>query len=138
MKKVGNFKIEDAAGFSKLPEFSISQSEKQAEIFLSSEDSSKKFHDPKFDELFQSEIVEKKQSVTEEIAIQCGFNPIHLRDESSLQEFQNGKTLRNKLFVEDLFSLQNNSQNAIFYNNIFYGIIYKNTEGRVSYKFVIN
>jgi len=136
--RVGNFKIEDAAGFSKLPEFSIAQSEKQAEAFLQAEDSNKKFHDPKFDEIFQSEIVQKKQTVDEALAIQCGFTPIHIRDENSIKEFQNGKPLRNKLFVEDLFALECDSQQAVFYENNFYGLLYKNPEGRISYKFVIN
>ena len=146
--KVGEFRIENAAGYNTLEEFNISN-------VISLMDSNKKLLSegkqldikPHFDkdnipqeELdLQEEIRNKKVYLDKETAKLCGFELIEIKSEEALKDFQNGKPLRSYMFNTNLHELPNNSTTAVFTeDNSFTGLIDKNTEGRVSYKFVIN
>lgn len=127
--QVGNFSLSDASGFSLLEDFTISNVYKQKD---------NKSADHFDDDQIKKEIIEKKQTVTKSVAKDCGFEIIDLVDESALLEFQNGKPLKNRLFVQDLYKLPVSSENAVFYNDVFYGLINKDDSGKIRYSFVIN
>ena len=146
--KVGDFKIEDAAGFSTLEDFTIdnviSLVNKNKEIIAKGEKLDIKPHFdknniPESELILQEEIRNKKVNLDEKTAKLCGFEIIYIKDEDVLIDFRNGKPLRSYMFETNLHTLPNNSTTAVFTkDNIFTGLIDKNTEGRVSYKFVIN
>lgn len=137
--KVGNFKIEDSACFKDLPDFSIAQSLKFADEYKPKTEHEKPVIDYEKDEIIYKDILSKMQSVSEDIAKQCGFNIIHLATSEGYIDFQNGRPLKNRLFVENLYDIQNNTMNAVFSNNgEFAGLISKDNVGKIRYKFVIN
>lgn len=132
--KVGTFNIEDAAFYSKLPDFNI-----QTATEMAASEFSKKERDPVQDQKDYDEILSKMQPATEEVAQMCGFNIIHLAAEESYQDFMNGRPLKNRLFVEDLYQLPVSSINAVFApKGEFAGLISKDETGKIRYKLVIN
>lgn len=133
-KSVGNFKVEDAAGFSTLPKFTIQNAISQ----INDAKNAEKFKNNVPDLDLHREIVEKMQPFTEETSLLCGFKNIHLLSAQNYEDFKNGKNIHNKAFAEDLFSLEKSAIYAVFFENIFCGLLEKNAEGRISYKFVIN
>lgn len=160
-KTVGNFRIEDAAGFDLLEDFNIENSIKKERDYLSrkssingsiqdsSNNSSKesnsfsKNDDAQIQEKIQKEILEKKQDVTPELAELCGFKSIYLKDQESYENFKNGKPLKSYMFEESLWDFPEDSTIAVFLkpqelSEKFCGLINKNSEGKISYGFVIN
>jgi len=134
--KVGNFCVENAAGYSLIPEFTIDSSYKDMEKFKAIE--SDFVFNKEDDLIIQQQILETKQQISKDIAEQCGFMNISLSSQDSVAEFCNGKPLKNRLFVEDLYSIPNNQHCSVFYEDIFYGLIYKDETGKIRYKFVNN
>lgn len=142
--KVGNFRIEDSAGFSNLQEFTIKNTintiSQQLKILEAKSNSEKKKYIPDEKELkLQEEIRQKIQLFTPETSSLCGFNNITLISTDGELDFKNGKPLLSKNFDTPLHHLKNNSISAVFSTDgAFTGLIEKNSEGRVHYKFVIN
>ena len=156
--RVGNFDIKQAAGLSRLPEFTIekviAEMIIQKEIYeksilernnlakQSKKDCKKerKIYIPDQEELqLQEEIRQKKEDFSEETAKLCGFNIIHLLNDDGNADFQNGRPLRSKLFDTNLHTLPNNSITAVFTKESFFtGLIDKDLGGRIHYRFVVN
>ena len=90
------------------------------------------------DDFIKNEIVEKIQTVNKTVSVECGFYNIDLIDDEALSEFQNGKPIRNKVYVQNLFDIPNNTECAVFYKGKFTGLLNKNSEGKLKYSFVIN
>lgn len=143
--KVGNFKIEDSAGFSEsdIKNFTIENSIsimntlKEKKETLSQK---KEKYIPDSKELaLQEEIRNKLQNFSKDTAVLCGFSSIYLISEEAEKSFKNGQPLRSKNFNISLHELSCDSFYAVFNKeNSFIGLIEKNTEGKVSYKFVLN
>lgn len=127
--QVGNFKVEDSAAYSLIKDFNIDNAYEQMS------QKNKDFFD---DDFIKNEITEKIKTVTKEISLECGFYNIDLVDEYALSEFQNGKPIKNRLYVQNLYDIPENTECAVFYNNIFTGLLNKNSEGKIRYSFVIN
>lgn len=142
--KVGNFKIEDAAGFSNLEKFTIKNTintiSEQLSVIKAKRTAEKKPYIPDEKELaLQEEIRQKIQPFTHETSTLCGFNNINLISEEAVQAFKNGKPIVSKNFDTKLYSLNDNSISAVFSpDGSFVGLIEKNSEGKIHYKFVIN
>lgn len=133
--KVGNFRIEDAAGYDLLQEFSIdsvikninnSEYQEQQIQFLKAKD-----------EEIKQQIRDKKKFFSEETAIFCGFSVFHISDPVFADAFKNGQKLHNHFFIEDIRN-QDNKLFAVFNGNDFIGLLERSLENRYSYKFVIN
>jgi len=140
--KVGNFSVEDAAGFSRIELFTIDKAiknkEEQLEYRKNHTEHEKFVVTPEELEL-QEETRNKIQPITEETAQQCGFSIIYLNSDQAHEEFKNGKPLRSKNFTTDLHSIPNNSTVAVFtIQKEFTGLLDKDETGRIKYKFVIN
>lgn len=132
--KVGNFRIEDAAGFSDLEDFSIENAIKN--INEASSELNKKIE---FTKDFLEEIQNKSVDFTKEVSVLCGFNNIDLKNENAKKDFMNGKPLRSYMFNTDLHSLLNKTSSAVFApDGSFMGLIEKDENGKIKYKFVIN
>jgi len=132
--KVGNFKIEDAAGFTDLEDFCIENVIKSLTTQNEKLNAKIEFTQQMFDE-----IINKSKNFSEEVSILCGFNNIYLKDKNTQKDFLNGKPLRSYMFNIDLHSLLNKSSSAVFApDGNFVGLIEKNENGKIKYKFVIN
>lgn len=132
--KIGNFKIEDAAGFLDLEDFSIENAIKKI-----SEVSSELNKKIEFTKEFLEEIQNKSVDFTKEVSVLCGFNNIDLKNDDAKKDFMNGKPLRSYMFNIDLHSLLNKSSSAVFApDGNFMGLIEKDENGKIKYKFVIN
>lgn len=141
--KVGSFKIEDAAGYSKLKPFSIEEalmsadsahsatSEKKSErrpFVLTSEEAS-----------LQEEIRTKLLSFNHTTAADCGFESINIASASAQADFFNGKKLTTAMFAQNLRDYPAGSQLAVFNEEKrFLGLINKDEQGRPGYRFVLN
>lgn len=156
--QVGNFSINDSAGFSKFEPFTIENSirimNEQKKLISSGKEINQrvqiKFENingrkrkvfiPSQEELkLQEEIRNKRKDFDEETAKNCGFGIIHLISDEGYLDFQNGRPIRSKNFEKDLHTLPNNSITAAFSkDNEFAGLLEKNEEGRIHYKFVVN
>lgn len=141
--KVGNFKIEDAAGYNQLEEFSINNSIKAKEDYLKNamlnSNEHKKFVVTKEELELQEEIRQKIKEVDIETALLCGFSSINLISQIAFEDFKNGKPLRSKNFNVDLHDLESNKIFAVFSpEKKFAGLIEKDQTGKIKYKFVIN
>ena len=146
--KVGDFKIEDAAGYSSLNNFTIDNTlslvNENLKLLNEGRELEIKPHFekgkiPEEELKLQEEIRNKKVKVNKSTAKLCGFEIIELSSEESQQDFKNGKPLRSYMFTTKLYNLPCSSTTAVFtMDGNFTGLIDKNNEGRVSYKFVIN
>ncbi len=140
--KVGNFSIEDSAGFTLLKPFTIesaiSTRNEQKKDAENTEPRQKFVVTPEELEL-QEEIRNKIQQVTEDTATLCGFETINLTSESAFMDFKNGKPLKSKNFNKNLYDLPVSSIIAVFSpEKKFAGLIEKDQTGKIKYKFVIN
>ncbi len=150
---IGHFNIEQAAGFSKLPDFNILNSIKimeEQKILIEKEKQEiqnrrelklprEKFVPSKEELDLQEEIRNKMQDFTEDLAKLCGFNIIHITNEQAVIDFTFARPLRSKNFDIDLHTLPCNSITAAFSKeNIFAGLIYKDENTRLHYRLVIN
>lgn len=143
--KVGSFRIEDAAFYEELQPFTIDNcikiaSERKASLAIPKEPVKEKpKYDAAKDQIIYEHILEKVQQVTPDIATQCGFNVIHLTTAQAYADFMNGRPLKNRLFVEDLYAIANNTTNAVFEpQGNMAGLITKDETGKIRYKLVIN
>ena len=140
--RIGNFSIENAAGFSSLENFSISSAIKTMEKELQKENIVAEKKDWKNDEaenVLKEEIRRKILSFNEESAKLCGFALLHTIDDEAVMQFKNGRPLRSNLFDISLHSLLNKSTASVFTKGgCFIGLIAKDDKGRVSYRFVLN
>ena len=124
--KVGNFKIEDAAGFSTLKPFSI-------ESAILHEEPAQD------DEALKEEIRTKLLTFDHTTAKECGFESITISSPAAQADFFNGKKLLASMFKEDIKKLAPDTQAAVFNEeNRFLGLIYKDEKGRPGYRFVLN
>ena len=132
--KVGNFKIEDAAGFTDLEDFCIENVIKSLTTQNEKLNAKIEFTQQMFDE-----IINKSKNFSEEVSVLCGFNNIYLKDKNTQKDFLNGKPLRSYMFNIDLHSLLNKTSSAVFApDGNFVGLIEKDENGKIKYKFVIN
>ena len=134
--QVGNFNIEDSAGFSLLEDFSIDNAIKTADEFL--KNSETPATQKKDSEELYAEIKSHMLDFDEATAKVCGFETTKTTSVEAEANFKNGKKLLSAMFTTNLHSFKPDTQIAVFsQNEKFLGLIYKNPEGRVSYKFVI-
>ena len=132
--KVGNFKIEDAAGFTDIEDFCIENVIKSLTTQNEKLNAKIEFTQQMFDE-----IINKSKNFSEEVSVLCGFNNIYLKDKNTQKDFLNGKPLRSYMFNIDLHSLLNKTSSAVFApDGNFVGLIEKDENGKIKYKFVIN
>jgi len=140
--KVGNFSITDASGYDLLKPFTIENSIKtQLEQLQYKKDHPEpvKFVVTKEELKLQENIRNNIYSITKETAEQCGFDIITLISNEAYEEFKNGKPLRSNNFDQNLYDLKNNSIIAVFTKeNVFTGLIEKDSESKIRYRFVIN
>ena len=144
--RVGNFCIEDAAGFSLLSDFTISACKKAVESWKKadgkSHDNADKTPDEKKlyteqNQLIQQEIPAKIKAFDEETARLCGFYPLHLADESGEAAFRNGKPILKSWFIEHIDDIEEDLI-AVFSRNLdFCGLIEKKDKKHFSYRFVL-
>lgn len=154
--KVGNFFVEDAAGFENIEKFSIQSAiktmneqkdiiKKQEEQKLLKEKQKQSFILTSEEIQLQKEILQKKIQFTPEIAELCGLIPIYLVNEDAENAFFNGKPLQKSYFSLSLNTNQSiekklpeNCEISVFSTkNQFSGIISK-TYSKFKYCFVIN
>lgn len=146
--RVGNFNIEDSAGYRFLENFNIENAcKKESEYKLLREnlsDLENKKTDSSFDLQLQKEIWDLRQDVTYDFAKSCGFQIVNLSNKIALDSFKNGKPFRGGMFNKNLWDFPNESSIAVFFEEnsmdeeVFVGIINKNAAGKLSYGFVIN
>ena len=132
--KVGNFNIEDSAAFSSLKEFTIDNA-----IATAKEFKEKQYEGRKDTEELHQDIQNHLLDFTKPAAELCGFKTVNIVDQAAEKDFQNGKKLLSRMFTKPLHEFETDTQIAVF--NIeekFIGLIYRDCEGRVSYKFVLN
>ncbi len=145
--RIGHFKIENAAGFNRLPDFTIqnaiNEMENQKVLIKKAEEErtlkkERQKYVPDQAELdLQEDIRQKIYQVDKDTASLCGFEIINLLSDTGKSDFENGRPLRSKLFDKDLHTLPNNSITAVFTkDDDFAGLIDKDENGRVHYRFV--
>lgn len=130
--KIGNFRVENAAGYKLLPVFDIKSCHNFAaqKIVKSQAD----------DKALQNEILEKSRDFDEESAILCGFKILHLKDTQSQEDFYHGRPLHKSFFQEKVYISTPQEIFAVFSNQgKFYGLLScKNYEQQhLGYKMVI-
>ena len=131
--RVGNFDIKDAAGFNELADFSIESS-----IAASKESIDLQRARPD-DSLLQEEIKKSIRGCDRSTAKLCGFNYITLKDTAAEKDYCNGKPLRSALFTCNLHELEPGTLYAVFsQNEVFRGLIEKESGGRIRHRFVLN
>ena len=150
--KVGNFNIEDSAGFNLLKDFSIEEAITQAKAYkadqaaaeASASDKAEKKPERKpfvltpEESALQEEIRTKLRSFDKATAAECGFESINIASTSAQEDFFNGKKITSSMFTQKLWDYPVESQIAVFNENKFLGLIYKDQQGRPGYKFVLN
>ena len=133
--RVGDFCIEDAAGYNLLPAFTIEACKKTVEAWNASV---KNEEIKEQNALIQNEIPTKIKAFDEQTAALCGFVPIHLADDEAEASFRNGKPVLKKWFTEHLDDLLKNNLFAVFSKEgSFCGLIEKKDPKHFSYKFVL-
>ena len=144
--RVGNFCIEDAAGFSLLSDFTISACKKAVESWKKADEklpestektSGEKKLYAEQNQLIQQEIPAKIQSFDEETARLCGFYPLHLADDSGEASFRNGKPILKSWFIEHIDDIEEDLFAVFSNNNDFCGLIEKKDKKHFSYRFVL-
>lgn len=154
--QVGNFNIQDSAGYSLLEEFSIEnclQIEKEYlknnKLNHNTEEKSqsiKKVKTPYVetdeDKLVKKEIIEKILPVNKAVALECGFYPVTVKGIDEKNNFLHGKPLRKNFFNEYMDGLKDKQIFSVFSNEsdkeAFLGLIEWKDENKLAYKFVNN
>lgn len=132
--KVGEFKIENAAGFSFLKDFSIDNSIKTAEEFMKNNLPPEKDTEELYEQI-RSHLL----NLDEKTAALCGFKTAVISDENAENDFKNGKKLLKSMFQNDIINFPADTQIAVFnQKNNFIGLIWINEQKKLSYKFVLN
>lgn len=127
--QVGSFKIEDSAGYDFLKPFTIQNVYSQERI---------DFKQFKLDENLQDEIRNKIKVVDKKFSENCGFINLDLVDKLACDDFKNGRPIRNKLYFQNLYDIPNEKKCAVFFDNVFVGLLNKDSVGKLRYDFVIN
>ena len=156
--KVGNFRIEEAAGYGLLEAFTIEscirrvgeyrrlvsevsdieKDDKKAQAGKKSELLNKL--DIQKDEIVKKEIREKIKSFDKAAAALCGFYTLELKNTEIEKEIENGKTIRSSWFMESTDSIPDGKDIAVFSRERFCALIYKalkNEKMSFFYKFVV-
>lgn len=160
-KSVGSFRIEDAAGFQFLKEFSIDSAVKIAEELkrfenlkasvenqLQSEGIPKKMWKKdsrwallsensveKYETQLQDEVLEKSVSLDRNVARECGFDSIVLKNGNE-KWFRNGGKLSSSMFVTSLKDVEKDFAAVFTEEEKFAGLLEKKSDGRFGYSFV--
>lgn len=138
---VGNFKVEDSAGFCELNDFTIENCIKnQKKYFINSNKNDfQKNSLQDFENSFLEEIRNKKQNFSEETSLLCGFNNLHLKNDFFLEQIIHGKLIKKDFFEENIENSGKRELFAIFSNQKkFVSLIETSESGKLSYKFVLN
>ena len=138
--KVGNFHVEDAAGYETVKDFSI-----ESAINKMKEEMTKEAFTEKRPFVLTAEEIELQNQIRKtirqfdkETSLLCGFENIILKDENTEKDFCNGKPLRSALFGIDLHSIEPDTLLAVFsQESVFRGLIEKESGGRIRHRFVI-
>ena len=130
--RVGNFNIEEAAGYKELPAFDIKTCKELAgqEKVKSTADNS----------ALQKEIIESSRDFDQETASLCGFKILHLKDNDAERDFRFGRPLHKSFFTEKVLIQKPEDLFAIFTaQGLFCGLLScKNFElQHLGYKMVI-
>ncbi len=139
--KVGNFCVEDAAGFDFLCDFSIrnvlslEQNLKEAEEKRDLEKSSFFAEKSDLEKRLQEETLEKSLPMSEPLAEECGFGVLHL-EKGYENVFRNGGKLRSKMFTSSPFEIEENSAAVFDSRGFFSGLLQKDQNGYFRYSFV--
>ena len=146
--KVGNFSLSDAAGLSLQEDFSIASAKRNAEDFLNKQKSElpseteaaakvkKPYIPTEEDILIQTEIKDKIQQFSEDTSFLCGFENIHLKSSERFSDFKNGKKLFYSDFEENINPACAKAL-AVFYKELFCGLLEIGANKKIYYKFVI-
>lgn len=150
--KVGNFSVENAAGFEQVKNFTIQTAINEMNIqkrILKENEQQKctgksqlKFAITKDEIKLQQEIKEKMQDFTPQFSVQCGFTNVFLANEKSYENFKNGKPPNESFFDKsvNLKKIAANTEIAVFTSEPklkFAGLIEKKSDNHFQYKFVI-
>lgn len=140
--KVGTFKIEDAAGYDDVKDFTINSAvqnmEKELEFMRQNEVTCRTYCNEKERKLLQASIKNSIKPFDEQTSILCGFTNLTLKNDQAKLDYYNGKPLRSALFGTDLHQLNNNTLCAVFTpEKVFTGLFEKTAEGRLHHLFVI-
>lgn len=144
--KVGNFHLEDAAGYDFLEKFTIESAivtaNKTRKLEKEIEERKKNgIHEKKVvsdDELqLQQECIKKSVSMTKELADFCGFGCLTLK-ESRIHAFDNGQKLHTDMFTSSPFDIKEKFAAVFLEDSTFKGLLEKNDQGYFGYCFVIH
>ena len=140
--KVGTFKIEDAAGYEGVKDFTIQTAinnmEKELEAMSKNSLTYQKYSFDEERKEIQAQILKCIKPFDTQTSTLCGFTNLKLKDEQARQDYYNGKPIRSGLFGTDLHALPNNTLCAVYTpDNIFTGLFEKNAQGRLHTLFVI-
>ena len=114
--RIGNFNIEDAAGFELLPQFDIKTCEEIA--------ATDKLKTKATDIDLQKQIIQKSRDFDEKTAVLCGFTVLHLKDKQFEQDFRFGRPLHKTFFEETVKILNEQDLFAVFSpEDIFCGLL---------------
>ncbi len=137
--KVGNFKVEDAAGLNALKPFTINSAVEEASNYKAEPSEKKPFVMTPEEQALQEEIRTKLLSFDHSTAAECGFDSITISSAQAQADFFNGKKITTSMFTQNIREFATNTQIAVFNeNNQFLGLIYKDEKGRPGYRFVLN
>ena len=154
--KIGEFKIEEAAGFELLEPFTIARVQKTVTDYLDAKKRADSVADSKYlknsknskelsspeklrgfenEAFLQSEVLKKSLPMTQSLAKQCGFSVLHLV-QGREEWFSNGGKLSSSLFDVSPFSLKTEFAAVFTASEQFAGLLQKNERGCFTYCFV--
>lgn len=136
--RVGNFRLEDAAGFSELEDFSVKSVMDVAPETAEKPDPSGKQEQ---EEKLIQECVEKSLPMTKALALQCGFACADLVPGAE-KLFENGAKLNPKMFfadseIKNSGGIRNDGQIAVFDSQQKFCGILNCANGKLSYGYVV-
>lgn len=139
--KVGNFCIEDSAGYELVKNFSIESAVNNINEEKSKAPLTEKkpfLLTPEEIEL-QKQILQTKRQFDKETSLLCGFENLTLKDEAAEKKFCNGMPIISSFFNSDINTIKTETQLSVFSTTgKFKGLIEKNQKNKLQYKFVIN
>ena len=144
--KVGNFCLEDAAGFSDLEEFNIENAfiaaEKTRRIEQVSIENKKnniriKTEPDESERELENQCVKKSVPMTKELASMCGFGSLVLA-EGKRVIFENGAKLHSDMFTTSPFEIKEKNAAVFTLSGDFKGLLEKNEKGYFTYSFVVH
>ena len=135
---VGDFHLEDAAGFGALKSFTIDSALENAERLKLCAGNFEKRGAGKKDEVSAdliSEIQEKSLPMTEKLALICGFDCVLLR-QTAENSFKNGAKLSDRMFTSPITYVKTGYAAVFTESKNFAGLIEKTSDGKLKYGFV--